>query len=150
MATHFLKLIPTEPALIPPKARWSAATTRFRQFIPQAEKIEISSMPTIQFVDPGANFERVLCPLCATALTDWWTTAMDAAWDFNFAELTIIVPCCGSMMTLNDLQYEWAAGFARFILTAQNPNLGRRLSQDELDELEGILGCRLRQVVVRI
>jgi hypothetical protein len=105
---------------------------------------------TIQFIDPGGNFERVLCPTCASDITDWWTTAMDAAWQSSFADLSISVPCCGITTSLNDLQYEWPAGFARFTLAARNPNLERELSFKQLDELQEILGCRLRQVFVRI
>lgn len=150
MATHVLKLIPTDPWLIPPEPHWSVAATRFHQFVPHAETIETSSSATIQFVDPGGNFERVRCPACATDITDWWTTAMDAAWQSNFADLSISVPCCAITTTLNDLQYEWPAGFARFTLAARNPNREHGLSVEALDERQEILGCRLRQVFVRI
>jgi hypothetical protein len=150
MSMHLLKLIPADPWLVPPKACWSAAAARFQHFAPQAETIEASSSATIQFIDPGGNFERVLCPACASDITDWWTTAMDAAWQSSFADLSISLPCCGITTNLNDLQYEWPAGFARFTLAAQNPKLERGLSFEELDELQAILGCRLRQVFVRI
>ena len=150
MSTHILKLIPTDPWLVPPEPRWSVAAARFHHFAPQAETIEPSSSATIQFVDPGGNFERVRCPACATDITDWWTTAMDAAWQSKFADLSTSVPCCATITTLNDLQYEWPAGFARFTLAARNPNLGQGLTFEALDELQAILGCRLRQVSVRI
>ena len=150
MTTHVLKLIPTDPWLIPPEPQWSVAAARFYQFAPHAETIETSSSATIQFVDPGGNFERVRCPACATDITDWWTTAMDAAGQSNFADLSISVPCCAITTTLNELQYEWPAGFARFTLAARNPNLEHGLSVEALDELQEILGYRLRQVFVRI
>lgn len=150
MATHVLKLIPTDPWLIPPEPRWAVAAARFHQFAPHAEAIETSSSSTIQFVDPGANFERVCCPACASDITDWWTSAMNAAWQAHFTDLSIRVPCCAITTTLNDLQYEWPAGFARFTLAARNPNLGQEMSSEALDELQEILGCRLRQIFVRI
>jgi hypothetical protein len=150
MSIHFLKLIPTDPWFVPSEPRWSVAAARFHQFAPKAESVETSSTATIQFVDAGGNFERVRCPACAADITQWWIAAMDEAWQVHFANLSVTLPCCWIATSLNDLQYEWPAGFARFTLAARNPSLGSGLAQEKLDELQAILGCRLRQVFVRI
>ena len=150
MSSHFLKLIPTDPCFVPPEPVWSMAAACLDLLTPKADIIETSSSPSVQFVDPGDNFEHVRCPACASDITDWWTNAMDATAINHFTDLSATLPCCGLITSLNDLDYKWPAGFARFTLAARNPNLGRALSLEELDALQTILGCYLRQIFVRI
>jgi hypothetical protein len=47
---------------------------------------------------------------------------------------------------LNDLVWEWPAGFAKFILEAMNPRLQGRLPEERQSQTETILGCGLRQI----
>jgi hypothetical protein len=58
------------------------------------------------------------------------------------------VACCGALVSLNDLIYEWPAGFARFVLEAMNPNV-RDIADDELASLAAILGTPLRKIWAR-
>lgn len=69
---------------------------------------------------------------------------MDAAYASHFADLTTTTPCCGASGSLNDLHYEWPAGFARFTLEALNPNAD--LDDQHLLTLESILGCPVRVI----
>jgi hypothetical protein len=47
--------------------------------------------------------------------------------------------------TLNDLKYEWPAGFARFIIDARNPNVDDIDGRD-MESLESILGIQLKTI----
>jgi hypothetical protein len=62
--------------------------------------------------------------------------------------LDVTVPCCGSTVSLNDLDYDWPAGFARFVVEARNPRVGN-LSDAEMRELELIVRTRLRPIRAR-
>ena len=55
------------------------------------------------------------------SMTSGGALAMDQAYRFSFVDLAVSVPCCNAQLSLNDLRYEWPAGFARFILEAQSP-----------------------------
>jgi hypothetical protein len=59
-----------------------------------------------------------------------------------------VTPCCGSRVSLNDLRYEWPAGFARLVLEAWNPNV-TRLDEEEVSKLEEVLGAPLRIIWTR-
>src|SRR5262249_13741059 len=63
---------------------------------------------------------------------EWFGKAMDRAYEKKNWDLTIKLPCCGKGSSLNDLKYEWPAGFARFVLEARNPLMGDPLPKGEV------------------
>ncbi len=149
MSDNYICIIPTDPWYIPETHAQQLALSTLKQDAPEADEIKVcvSDVPT--FIDCGANFERVVCPTCKTVLNEWWQTAMDRAATTNFRDLMIMTPCCRTHTSLNDLRYEWPAGFARFVLEAQNPNIGL-LNVHQIHRLSQILGCRVRQILVHI
>ncbi len=117
-------------------------------YVPLADEVTLVVSPAVEFIDHGGNFERVECSRCGAALKeDWWSDAMDAAYETRFANLLTNVPCCGETVSLNDLRYVMPAGFARFVLTARNP--GRGCTSDEILNLEQVVGCKLRVIWAR-
>ncbi len=75
---------------------------------------------------------------------------MTTAHETAFGALGVTTPCCTSQTTLNDLVYDWPAGFARFVLEARNPGVAGLLSPADQAILEAALGCPVRQVLARI
>jgi hypothetical protein len=143
MSENFLRLIPTDPLYLPPSLSQKEIKAFLRATFPKADEIRVIATEEVMFVDPGTNLEKITCPNCHTLLSmDWWSAAMDRAYGSHFANLTIIVPCCSTTTTLNDLCYEWPAGFARFLLEIRNP--GAELKQGSLHHFEQVLKCRLR------
>ena len=70
---------------------------------------------------------------------------MDEAYRNKFIDLEIVVSCCKSNTYLNELRYEWPAGFARFSIEIVNPN--RNFSDEELQGIETILDTKLRKIL---
>ncbi len=70
---------------------------------------------------------------------------MDDAFKVRFTALAVTTPCCGANVSLNDLNYEWPAGFARFVLEAMNPGVGD-LATAEIAALAEIVGSPLRRI----
>ncbi len=149
MSDDYISIIPTDPWYLPETHAQEIALATLKQYAPEADEIEVnvSELPT--FIDCGANFERVICPTCKTIINEWWQTAMDCAATTNFRDLTITTPCCRTSTSLNDLRYEWPAGFARFVLEAQNPSIGL-LNVHQIQTLSQILGFRIRQILAHI
>jgi hypothetical protein len=147
MSDDFLRLIPADPKFIPSAGAQGAVLQLLRSWLPAAEDITSELREETQFVDPGANLERVECTFCGCNLFDWWQDAMDEASACGFATLEVVVPCCHTETTLNDLRYEWPAGFARFVAEVRNPGREEALTDEEIRQLEQILGCALRQVL---
>ena len=146
MSDSFLRLIPIRPEYVPDATNRETAIKMLRGMVIRTANIQSEVFQGIHFVDAGSNFERVECPACAAELTtEWWQEAMEAAFEHQFTTLTVMLPCCGAVSSLNDLRYMWPQGFARYCLSAQNPGI-QDLSTAQITELAKIIGCELRRV----
>ena len=146
MSENILRIIPTEPGFRPSDDAARALIDRVRQIAPDARDVEIVDSSDVTFVDAGANFETVSCSVCGVSLDlDWWSEQMSVAWDTRFEELDVVTPCCNSTRTLNELDYQWPQGFARWFVTVHDPNRGP-IDQSEIDSLRFALGHELRVI----
>lgn len=146
MSDNLLRFIPVDPDFMPDESSAERARASFAAMVPAADEVTATRSENVQFVDAGANFERVSCPRCGKALTiEWWQDRMDEAFSHNFAMLAVTSPCCGMNISLNDLNYDWPAGFARFVLEARNPNV-TDLRAEDVARLAEIVGSPLRRV----
>ncbi len=147
MSDNLLKLIPVEPSFVPSEEAQAKAKDLLARFLPASTTVKVHVEDQIRFVDPGANFETILCPHCLSVVSDeWWQEAMDKAYETGFVDLLAKMPCCGTKQSLNDLQYHWPAGFSRFVLEALNP--GKDLTDAELAALQTAVGAKLRKIWV--
>jgi hypothetical protein len=138
-------LIPKNPRFVPKAAARQRAVDLLQSLVPKAQEIRTRITNDVEFVDQGANFERILCPACGAILDGgWWQQAMKNASQTRFTDLSVTVPCCGAISSLNDLCYEWPAGFARFALEIDSPNAD--LDEGQIRLLEQALGCDLVKI----
>lgn len=145
MSDNFLRLIPADPVYVPGATAREAARKLLASFVPQADAVVVEVTDEVSFIDQGSNFERVICPVCGTELdVRWWQSAMDKAYEKRFSDLVVNTPCCSAESSLNDLDYQWPAGFSQFMLEARNPN--GDLDDRQRGELEAILGCAVRKI----
>jgi hypothetical protein len=150
MSSSLLRIIPRDPAYVPSASARKQACAILKRLVPEAEDVQAIVHEGIEFVDQGENFEEVRCPSCKKRLdTDWWREAMVAAGDSDFTDLTVRVPCCRSQVSLNDLDYRWPAGFARFVLEASEPALAGVLDDRAVAQIEAVLGQPVRQILTR-
>ena len=150
MSRDYIVLIPGNPGYIPEVEARRRVEEQLSAFLPRAKDVSSRVNAEIQFIHPGGNLERVLCPNCGAQLDwDWWTAAMDAAYMTHYRELSVNLPCCGAMSSLNDLHYEFPAGFALFALQAERPD-SPGLDAEQMGTLERIVGSPLRQIWVHL
>jgi len=145
VSENLLKIIPSSPTYIPGKGRVEEALARIKEAFAFTDNIRVVISESPRFIDQGTNFERIICPNCNAILnTCWWQSAMDKAHRNGFNNLRIKVPCCGTETNLNELKYEWPAGFARFSIEISNPEID--LSDSTFHELEFVLGSSLKKI----
>ena len=145
MSVNYLRLIPTDPTYAPPLTKDQQAEQLLAVFVPKSTEITSHRYENIQFVDAGSNWEAIHCPGCRAILEDdTWKDLVDQASVTHFVNLSLVMPCCGVISSLNDLSYGWPVGFARFVLQARDPD--GQLNGEQLRLLERILGCRLRTI----
>lgn len=149
MSESYFRVIPTDPSWTPDDADAEAAKRALREVCPNAEDLAADSPDEIMFVDQGENFQAVRCPRCSQEVAlEWWQDQMSEAYERAFTDLAVVTPCCLESSSLNDLEYDWPAGFARFVLSARSP--GREsLTPDELTTIATALGHPVRQIVAR-
>jgi hypothetical protein len=146
VSDNVLRLIPTNPQYVPETASAELARKQLAELVPDADEVTQTTSGDLQFVDPGANLERISCPMCGQDLPmEWWREQMDEAFKARFATLAVTAPCCRANVSLNDLNYEWPAGFARFVLEAMNPGVAD-LAAAEIATIAEIVGSPLRLI----
>src|ERR1043165_8573352 len=134
MSDDYLHIIPEDPNFVPDPAAGRRALELLREMAPAADETGTTQTPGVKFVDPGENLERISCPPCgATVPTDLWVQMMEAAAAIGFQALSVQLPCCSVHTSLNDLNYDWPAGFARFRLWARNASIGGHAPTDTID-----------------
>ena len=145
MSVDYLRLIPTDPTYDPPLTKDQQAEQLLAVFVPKSTEITSHRYERIQFVDAGSNWEAIHCPECGAIVEDdAWKAFVDQASVTHFIHLSLVMPCCGTIASLNDLHYGWPVGFARFVLQARDPD--GQLKKEQLRLLEGVLECRLRTI----
>jgi hypothetical protein len=147
MSEIILRIIPRDPGHLPEPAAQGAAVALIRTLV-RAADVSALVHDQIAFVDPGGNLESIGCPRCRQRLSlAWWSDAMDVAHALRFSDLVIDLPCCGERVSLNDLEYDWPAGFARFVLEVREPAVAGWLDADAIAQIETALGTRVRQIL---
>jgi len=149
MSDNWLRYVPTDPQFQPSASAAKAAEALLLSFVPQAEEVRSRFTEFVGFVDPGANWSGVFCPLCGTDVETWWGDAMSTAAEADFTNLAVQVPCCHATTSLNELRYVWPAAFGRYVLEAMNPNV-KDLSAQRSELLSVALGCSVREIPVHI
>ena len=148
MSDYIIKIIPTDPYYHIEGQKKSQIADYFKTRI-IADNIEIKTYDSPAFIDCGSNLEKIICPICGETIEfDWWSAAMDAAWNNRFMELSVKLPCCGESSTLNDLQYHLPCGFSCTELSILNP-----LTEPDyecLSYIQELLGTPVRCVQAHI
>ncbi len=122
MSDNILKFFPKDPLFTPSKAQ----TDDIRKFLiskfGKRHEWTIFESNEVAFIDQGGNFDFLNCPHCQQAIDiDWWQEKMEIAYQTKFEVLEIITPCCNTKSSLNDLIYDFPAGFAKFSIELFNP-----------------------------
>jgi hypothetical protein len=151
MSDHYLILIPEKAGHVPAEEMRAHVQEKFRA-ITQPLKVEAELTEFVRFEHAGGNTGRIFCPDCGTELNyAWWGERMDQ--DFgeekSFKLNPVVLPCCGAKRGLHDLKYESPQGFARFSLSALEPEMWEIQGQPLID-LETAAGCKLRVIFRRI
>lgn len=147
MSSSILKIISTIPSYTAEKNFQHDAIT-FLAGLYNLNQIELITTDSIEFIDQGQNFESISCLVCKQDIEiEAWQGMMDLAFQHQFTDLTIITACCNKETSLNDLNYQWPAGFAKFVITISESE--NDIPQNELKELENIFGTPLKMIRAR-
>lgn len=149
MSDNWIQFIPANPNYLPSIPAAEIAKALLASFVPDADEVVFKFTDNVEFIHPGGNWSGVKCPACGADAEPWWKGTMNAAYKTRFSNLEVTAACCGASVSLNELDYLWPAGFAKFVLEAMNPNV-KDLTPDQTGQLSKCLGCDLRRIWVHI
>jgi hypothetical protein len=147
MSSYQITLIPADPNYVPPADAQEAARKLLETFVPEADEVTAETRDQLDFHTGNGNWSGVLCPFCGADIQDWFFAKVDEKYADAWRDLSVITPCCGKQVSLNDMNFVWPAGFALFSLEAQEPNI-YDLEPTKIQVLENTLGCKLRRIWV--
>lgn len=151
MSDIILKILPDAPLFVPESELQLEAYELLKNLTGLNDtNISIVNLPEVEFQDAGGADMRIHCPKCSAELGgDWWSETVDKAWlsPVGFVNLDTITPCCSETVSLNDLLHDPIVGFSKFLYEVDNPP--HIPSQDQIDRLQNVLGCKLRTIVAR-
>jgi hypothetical protein len=143
MSDDWIHVVPVDPSFVPSSRTVAQSVAAvLRGAVSPCDEVTVQTHEAAVFYDPGSNWEGVRCPNCHSNLEDAWGDAMDA-WHGS-GDLFWTVPCCGVRTSLNDLEYGWPCGFARFAVSVRNPT--RALPEATRAEVAKLLGTDARVV----
>jgi hypothetical protein len=156
MSADWTTVFPTDPFWVPSRDRADAATAVFGCLVDGEPDVEVPPATRLLFVSAGAGFGTAGCPMCAAVLAKnpedmrWFTGQLDCI----FAEpessrtLEAMMPCCGGSVSMNDLLYDPAAGFASWSVSVREARYA--VGDRERALIEAALGHDVRVTELRI
>lgn len=145
MSDAFVTILPVDSLFVPGLANQHAVFAVVAAVFAGAEETTLETSDDVRFIDAGSNWEGVSCPACGSDLEVWWAEAMTLAAASAFRDLVRTPPCCKLPVSLNELDYRWPVGFARWSLRVRNPK-SPDVSESDLRRLGDALGCAVRVV----
>ena len=150
MSDNWLALIPRDHTYLPDSQKIRQAEVVFASLTPEAHERKTYNSEEVRFFDSGSFFDKVICPVCKEEIEiEWWQDRMGDEFDSGCLLKPVIMPCCKAEKSLNELIYDAPQGFGRFALEAMNPGLFE-IKKDEIQQLEAILDCDLRQILQHV
>ena len=146
MSESYFVLIPADPSANLPNTAPALRDALVAML--GARRGRVKDYGKLQFIDCGQNFERTVCPACKTVIAiEHWHEWMDEDWhgEEGFHLHRHAMPCCNADRTLNDLEYIWPQGFARWFVSAEINQIAT-LTDSQIAELVGMAGIDLRTI----
>ncbi|MEV6150134.1 hypothetical protein AB0L53_07305 [Nonomuraea sp. NPDC052129] len=152
MSDGYVRLIPTDREWQPTLEHAAAATAYVTQLFSRpeddVEEVEHEFYDQVTLIDAGENTTRISCSNCDGDIDVQWLNDLVEENGESIGSLDVSVPCCGSVVALDSLRYDWPIGFARFEVSVMNPVRAKyELDAQELDAVAALLGHPVAQIL---
>lgn len=151
VSDSYIRLIPTDQRWQPDPEAAAAAVRYVAQLFAgprdDVDEVKAEFYDRVTLIDAGGNTTRASCSDCGADIgVDWFFHLAEQGEAFD--SLDFEVPCCGAVVALDSLGYDWPVGFARFEVCATNPTRATyELDAAELLAVAGILRHPVTQIL---
>jgi hypothetical protein len=155
MSDFYTSVIPADVTWQPTREAAAEAEAYVRRAFPDpngtGQEVTVEFYDRVTAVDAGENIIRISCPRCAGDIPlDWYDNLIEETRG-KFDTLDVTVPCCGALVSLDMLRFDWPSGFARFEIAVRNPaRADGEFTAEELHIVAAILGHPVRQILAHI
>ncbi|QLP99568.1 MAG: hypothetical protein HZY78_04270 [Burkholderiaceae bacterium] len=150
MAEFTTIFIPTDKSFVPSDQTIEEAVSFLDGVYRGDYPIETKTHSVPRFIDSGADFDRFSCPACKAVVkaydySDWWYTG--PLQSIQNENQLIKVPCCHAELQFNQFDFGKHVGFAQFQINVEYAGEDVAPNDQQLHQLEAILGCSVRRIV---
>jgi hypothetical protein len=131
MASFIFSIIPADQAYVPNIQVQHRAVDLLRRTCPESRECEARTYDELTWVHPHFNLIAILCPSCGARneidrmredgstdpISDWWERVEQEASVSPVEKMTVVMSCCGRIVLLPTLEFDWPGGFAHFELS---------------------------------
>lgn len=152
VSDNWIRLIPTAPTWKPESTAAEAALAYVSGLFAgpgdSTDEVSAEYHDRVSMIDSGVNTASFTCAACSVVTdVDWVFEVVDER-SADPSDLNVVLPCCGAPASLNDLNYDWPMGFARFEICVLNGTRAQcELDESELRQVGELLGHPVRQVL---
>ena len=157
MSDNYLRIIPSDPNLIPPDAVAEQIVRLLEPAFPEADEVVAETHGHPVFIDQGANLEAILCPACGKrlvlqptaeidAVLEWWYELTEPLGETDVSQVQASMPCCQAAVPFSALQFDWPAGVASFEISIMNPRVPDPPATELQRQVEALLGSPVKYV----
>lgn len=152
MSDGYIRLIPTDINWQPTPVAAAAATAYVVRLFSgpgnAVEYVDHCFYDRVTLIDAGENTTRIACSRCDGDIDLVWFYDLIEETGESLDNLDVTVPCCGAVVSLDTLRYDWPVGFAQFEVSAMNPTRAKyELDTQELADVASLLGHPVTQVL---
>lgn len=152
MSDNWILLIPATPTWKPESTAAQSAVAYVSSLFAgpgdSADEVSVEFHDAVTLIDSGVNTASFTCTACSEVTDVDWVFQMVDERSGDLSKHNVVLPCCGTPASLNDLDYDWPMGFARFeigVLNGTRPKY--ELDASELRQVGELLGHPVRQVL---
>jgi hypothetical protein len=157
MSDNYLRLIPSDPHLMPPDVVANQIVSLLRPAFPEADRVTAEYHDHPVFVDQGTNLEAVLCRACGRRLPfgpglgdegvwQWWYDLTEHLAGGSVTDVQVTMPCCHARLPFAALEFDWPAGVASFEVSIRNPRTPDGPSPELQRRVEALLGSPIKVI----
>ncbi len=141
--------IPEDMHFVPSVEVAQKSVESLKKLLPYAAEYSFETFEAAKFISPELFASSAVCPVCGVSTVRgsskddagrvWFASIDDSKSKLLETDQTTL-PACGHAVPLAQVEFDYASGFARFVLTARFTYFDEELMSDDLQQSEKTAG----------
>jgi hypothetical protein len=150
VSENYLRVIPSDPWWQPAPEAAGAAAHLVEELLTSGggtvDEVGVDHYDRETIIDAGVNTSSMVCSACRFVSDESFLMDFIERHPDGLDRLDVWVPCCGAVVPITSLRFDWPIGFARFEVSARGSSQSW-LTVEQLQQVEKVLGHPVYQVL---